>query len=394
MSIFLGKTSSNSKVLHIYSGSTDIEENVFSGTSFHSSLPYMRFVDKIRFTRVTALQVIDIGTYSVARCDFQSTIPMPSTKYLSVFAGVKDGVRYFFPTSMSSSGMDYAEGVYAGAIFYECPAIGFVSDTYLVVQGIKEDAVNNFYNPLDFDYIDVYLFENNIAPISSNEVLVSKNLISVNGNDILSNKYVHVFTDIAQRLNDYDEIIGLPYGGYLVNNVQFYANIVRSTSNTSFTLDGTEGGIVYIQLINSYPFDPTAIELRSNENAIVVTKNNITMNLFKTTSDMKFKTIDIPDFVMAVYGDPANFIKTYNIGTTLNDVMIVRFDFGLFWTMTNGWAIVHAIDGVKQPLLVSSNSSIYLTFSNNGTTFSITSTNLYPTSTIVYSYTIGFLVLR
>ncbi|MCI4437279.1 MAG: hypothetical protein JHC33_10780 [Ignisphaera sp.] len=265
MSMYVGSNGSQ-KVLHIYNDSPNIEKSNFSGTSFHSSLPYFR-VDKVhRFTQngTTPYQ----NYYYTSRGYSCNTIIDLKSNILCV--GTIGNTKYFFPTSIGNLESSFPINTTFGGLFNQYSiSFGLSSQSSGYVAISKTWGGN-----LVYDHIDLYQISFNPINISSNEVIVNNKDITVNGSSIFSNMFLMPLKTINDRVNDYDIIFPVPNN--LVHVGFYYHQSYTRTVNNSEII--TDGGYSLFQLIGSYNAPITGVELTPT--SISVIKNGFHLKQF------------------------------------------------------------------------------------------------------------------
>jgi len=325
MSIYIGNNGSN-KVLHIYNGSSNIEKNNFSGTSFHSSMPYLVLSSIHRFTQNGTTPYSNPVFTSVG---YSTTNPLPpmaldgSTMVLAV--GVIGSTRYFFPSASCSP--------YWAAVPQNVTTFGNINTT-----GINFAVVNNSTGfcgrystyPSDtmyFDYIDLYVI-NDINTVSPSDISITSSDIKINNSSIFEPKYCVFLDSLSMAPNTYDTILAIPYATSSL--WQYGGNYVTSTSNTQYSDVFSNGGHYYIQILNSYnyPVQSTIISANSTESYIGNKRNNIETKLFSSLNSFYTSTLVYGQYLLVpqgtkIYDNNVHLISTINVN--IDDGNIINF---------------------------------------------------------------------
>lgn len=121
MSIYIGNNGSE-KILHIYDGDTNVRTDNFSGTSFHSSLPYIKLHSIHRFYPSGGEINASQGVVSAYKMNYVSSTSIPSGEYSIIICGMQNnGTRYTFPTSHGDGYYSNIAGSY-WRFSCQCPA--------------------------------------------------------------------------------------------------------------------------------------------------------------------------------------------------------------------------------------------------------------------------------
>lgn len=330
MSIYIGNNSTE-KVFHLYDGSTTIEKVPFSGTSFHSSLPYFRVVSRHRFTyNGTTPYAGTIGsTYSYTSRGYATTNPLPSTSVPYVIVGVKDGVTYFFPTA--ASGSPYFPAYTAGNSAANVPSFGLTS-TSVGFTASSNSAIFSHFSVLVYDYIDVLVIGSQLN-ITPSDIVIDNSDIVINGDSIFDNEYIHELSTIGDRLNNYDLILAIPSGGtdiYTDAGNIYRPNYVTSSDMVSFTNNVSGGSYSLHQIINSASGDISGVRISSENNTISVVKNGVEHVLFDGSAVFKTLITNYSSIKIISSGQIATFsgsflVKTLNINIANGDNLIVMY---------------------------------------------------------------------
>ena len=293
MSIYIGNNGSE-KILHIYDGDTNVRTDNFSGTSFHSSLPYIMTADRYVFYPNGSVPCSgsynSAATWTSAGYTCSTPIPAdPSNIIFTVCIGYVGSDRYFFP---STRGATRCAGEAYGNSSGGTPAFVVSGATTGYVYQFNSAA---FWGPagyplVSFSKIEIIYFKYFTAGNIASDINISRSDISINGISIFNNSYVHFMSSISDRINDYDDIIAIPVGANnVVQNGAYILqpNWVTSSSNISFTSGISGGQYKLIQIINSYPHAKTSVEINGQLSTISVLKNGIMLPQFKGASAYK-----------------------------------------------------------------------------------------------------------
>lgn len=354
MSLYIGNNGSE-KVLHIYDGSSNIEKNIINGTSFHSSLPYYTLNSIHRFVPSGTPYVVASGNVWGEKQNYViSTGSIPSGDFSTIIRGSYQGTIYTFPTSAGEGYFSGLQAIYAGNPLANCPAFRLDSLTSGFTARAQY-APNNIvlFSIATFDYIDVYLFNELITPMPSLDIRISNDNILINGVSILSKIYAHFMTSIDDRANDYDTIIPIPRGGT-------YRALTYATSTNNLS-HASNGEYALIQLINSYPYSATAVNVTSAPSSIAVIRNNINMPLFKDNIKFKSSISALPQFRILSYGQSMYggattllstmyFNSTFQNGTLLFNILVSKSGFA---TIKDILCIVPIIAGRRVTIITS-----------------------------------------
>lgn len=349
MSLYIGNNGSE-KILHIYDSSSNVEKTPFSGTSFHSSLPYITV--RNRYTFYPNGTIPYSGNEGVARTwtsrGYTSAAPLPSdfgTSPFSVCIGHVGSERYFMPATKGLSLPDGGDGYGNAWGGNQSFMINSSTTGYIFYNEWTQNygAQHIYYGPASqplvvFDRVEVIIFNAYGDTPIANDISITNNDIIINGSSIFSRTYVHFMTTIDDRLNDFDDIIAIPYGSAYseYNGSSFVTpNWVSSSSNLSFANKGS-GGYFLMQLINSYPYPKSNMQLDGVDGTISVVKNNIPIVQFKydTVFMTKINTI-IPKTQIVAAGVHYSFwdtgrinvlVKTINISATASDIIYLSIE--------------------------------------------------------------------
>lgn len=293
MSLYIGNNGSE-KVLHIYNGSTGAESNVFSGTSFHSSLPYFSVVKKINFTNIG--YDVFLGK---RRQNFSASIQIPpASQYDKILIRMNtvDGKFIFFPlaeTHLFPNTYNDHYRIFVGDVLSRLGWTFTSASTGFLYSYISQSSsvYFNLANVLD---ITVYFITNELTQ-SASDIKISSSIFKINGIDVFNKYYMYPLSSIADKINSYDEVIAIPVGGYGASKAML--NYVSTYDFSTFTSTYPEpgGGTQYavncdyilIQLINSYDYPITSVQLSSNPSSISVVKNNISITEFVASMYMR-----------------------------------------------------------------------------------------------------------
>lgn len=338
MSLYIGNNGTE-KVLHIYNGSPNIEKNVFSGTAFHSSLPYFSVVAKITFSFQPGITspLYKGGVYS-------SSIAIPSEgQYDKILIKMTNtsGVSLFFPmaeTHMFPDTVGDDSRIFIGDVV-STMAFTFTSSTSGIFYTENTSATsshNPYFNNFNTIPYATFYFISNKLSISPSSINISRSGFTVNNSDVLSRMYLYPLTDINSRVNLYDEVIAIPTGGWAGSKSRL--NYVSTTDDITFTNSeqdptySVNSGYLLFQVLNSYNYPISSIDISSKPASISVVKNNISMLMFTETMQMRASiTYSTTINVSAnVYSGASNgyfnksYIGTYGIpsGNSASFVMI------------------------------------------------------------------------
>lgn len=326
MSIFIG-SNGNNKVLHLYNGSTNIEPNVFSGTSFHSGLPYYTLLDTVVFSYTGVSDTpMDTALITINRSYYSASKAITYTNSPCLFVGLKDGVRYFFPTTQGSGAYDAVTGIHTGSVFGQCPTIQLQSTTTAMVSTLRETDRNNLFPFTIWDSITMYVFSDSISEMLNNSVEIDRTDIKINGTSIFTAQYLHFMNSMSDRMNDYDTILAFPSGG-VTNNFAHHLNYVTSPNNITCIPAISGQPYQLVQLLNSYAYPIQSTSLLSSNSTISVVKNGISLKQFD--GNASFKTLNsiggvflaIPAGIVWPNG---NVVSSQPTGGALGDTMYIK----------------------------------------------------------------------
>jgi len=379
MSLFIGNNTTE-KVLHLYNGSSNIEENVFSGTSFHSSLPYYTFNSVHRFLPSGAPYNASLNAVWAEKQNYTiSTGSIPTGDFSVVLRGMYNGVLYTFPTSIGEGVVTSIQAIYYGSPLANSPAFRLSTLTSGFTARAAFSSSIVAFPIATFDYIDVYLFNESITPITASDISISKNDISINGASLTSKIYTHFMSSISDRVNDYDTIIPIPSGGTLTA-----LTYSRSTDNLTHTANGQYS---LIQLINSYQYPVSSVALTSNPNIISVNKNFINIPLFNANTKFKSAVTNLPRFRILSYGQAGQagqttLISTMVISSIFQDGSILLnalLSKSGFYTLKDMFCVIPIIAGRRVTIITSDK---YYIFGEISSTLNRINFYIYATSNI------------
>jgi hypothetical protein len=361
--MYLGPNSNNSeKVLHLYSGSSSVEKEPFSGTNFHSSTPYTRIIGRYLYQYSSYA-----SPFSRFLLDTGISTPIPSTVLASRAPSIAIGYTY------SISNNSWQRVVFSGgnsrwhsSILSSGPAVtiygGFFGNN---VQGypsiyLRPEGYVEVRNDFGFNYIELIYFDDLQTLPTSNSVSISDKELKINGVNLLGGKnlknqnttrYLHFLgTDPNNRINDVDEIIPIPTGQALPAVDSFpIGGIVLQSSNNIFGIDivvpsydpnyYSNVEVVYYQVLNSKVVpdvnfldfmwvksgtDLKGLEFSSYPNTEIRAKANINgteVTYPVTRSDRYLHRIvgDYRNMILQLQGDPIPpvgscvFLRSYTI---------------------------------------------------------------------------------
>jgi len=314
MSVYVGANGTE-KILHLYEGSTTVVKTNVAGTSFHSSMPYMKVSSIHRFT---ADGTVPYNAAGLTTKGYASTTSVPLNSNCLV-VGFDAGTRYFFQAQIDSPDWVVLPDT---TTFGNVGAKGlcFGLDAQNGGYTASEDALPS---KLVFEYIDVYVIDN-VVEAPASEVKIDSTGIYINGSNVLTNQYVAFIDNLAGRVNDYDTILAIPHSNDIDPNSTAGGNFVTSTDNLTYTNQRTTGGHTLIQLINSYDFALQGVSFKSigGVEAIGCRKNNVVFDLFSTNSHFFTATSSVTDhLVVAAH-------TAINLGTTLMSTLTVSLAVG------------------------------------------------------------------
>lgn len=314
MSIYIGDNTTE-KVLHVYDGSTSVEKDNFSGTSFHSSLPYFTVKSRHRFTyNSTTPYSGTSGKWTWNSKGYTTTDEITTTTDFSIAIGYLNGTRYFFPAAAGVGvrfGTQYIPGLMYGNPFSNEPCFRISSGTTGYTATISNPSLLPAYPNLIFDYIDIIIFEN-VNEVIASDILINNSEISVNGNNVFDKEYLHFMDDINDTINDVDDIIAIPYGGstFSYGEVVLKSNYVTSTGPTTF-VNNRAGGHILLQVINSYDFPISSVYINSVNSTIGVVKNSVEIPIFNADSYFKTSYVPVAETLIVASGWTASANGTY-----------------------------------------------------------------------------------
>lgn len=275
MSLYLG-VSGTEKVLHIYNNDSSVRKDNFSGTSFHSSMPYLTVNSVHHFTNSGTIPYAN-SAFTSRR--YTSTTIVPLGGYL-VAVGVIGTTRYFFP---QDSGDTYWTVVPDVTTFGNVNSRGINFGIDSSTTGFVGRYSSYPSAVLDFDYVDVYVLDDIIDANVATDVLINNTTISVNGVSITSKIYLVFLESITSRVNDYDTILAIPHTSIAHPDLTG-SNYVTSVGNLSYTGSIESNNYQLVQLVNSYAYPVTSVSIIGNSvsgvSSIGVTKNNMLLPMF------------------------------------------------------------------------------------------------------------------
>lgn len=329
MSIFIGSNGSE-KILHLYDGSQNIELAKTLGTSFHSSLPYFKSTGRVTYTRNYAKATLTCFYNPTEKLEcvfYKADVPAPALYSKIIIVGYVGATRYFFPNSSEYMEDDYCYLGLRGSGFgsiYGLKAMYEPSDYIQIPDQIKTlSYLTNNTNDIgvrEFDKIEVIYFDTTMETIVPSDVSISKSDITVNGSSIFAPKFVHFMNTLADRINDYDEILAIPYGinGSIIN-------YISSVNNLSYSNTQLNGSMRYLQLLNTGAGAITSVSLDTTNSRISVVKNGIERNQFIASTRFKTNLTLFPEILWCSYGQRTGAVNyQYSIGASLGDTVLVE----------------------------------------------------------------------
>jgi len=306
MSLYIG-SNGGEKILHIYNNSSNIEKNIFSGTSFHSSLPYLIFRSIHTFTPTGVNSSGGNNYITWEKKGFSTSNPLPSGNFSVILRGYYNDIIYTFPTTIGDGYINGVEGWHYGhpATAAPCFHLSDTSNGYSIRCDVHYGQAGDapYFEVALFDKIDILVLDPSIVPIIPTSVKITNKELLVNNSSILGSQYIHYMTSLTDRINDYDTIIPIPIGG---TNTR--AAYTKTTSNLTHSV--VNGTMSYIQIINSYNYPVTNVILTSKPAKISVLKNAKIIDQFR--EDIKYRTsiINLPTKHLVTSG------TTFAQGTT------------------------------------------------------------------------------
>ena len=307
MSLYIGNNGTQ-KVAHIYNGSTGIEKNPFSGTSFHSSLPYLKIKSRHVFTYNGTTPYSLNQTYNAYNSKgYVTTTPIENINNGFCFViGYIGSKRVFFPYSAGTgeaiSTMSIPGSFFGNPCSSE-PAFCLTSATtgYTGTITFRKDLLP-LYTELIYDHIDVIILDTAVHTPAT-DIIISNSELSINGNPVFDTTYLHFCATLENRTNTIDEVIAIPYGAYyftVVSNGILKPNYVTENGGV-YTNNVSGGAYTLVQLINSNPMvAPTSISI--DKNSISATKNGINTPYFNAATNFKANVVKYPEFLVVGSG--------------------------------------------------------------------------------------------
>lgn len=296
MGIFIGDNATE-KVLHVYNGTSTIKRDNFSGTAFHSSLPYSNIVSIHRFTPSGSPYIVaDSYNFWAEKQNYTTDTAIPTGDHSIIVRGSISGVIYTFPTQIGVPDIADIQAVYFGNPVTNGPALCLtsLSSGFTARSWFRHSSYTTF--PIQtFDFIDVYVFTQTIEPITASDIRISNSEFTVNSENVFDKRFVHMMGSLSDRINDYDTIIPISTSG-----TGIVSSFSTSTSNLNHTTSGT---VHYIQIINGYDYPVDSVTMQSNPSSIGTVKNGNNVISFTESTPIRTTYTAMSDFRVIHYGE-------------------------------------------------------------------------------------------
>lgn len=287
MSLYIGNNGSE-KVLHIYDGSPNIEKVPFSGTVFHSSLPYLKLNGKKLFYKNGNVAIDNAYMYHQKYISSDGTDFEDSAVF---FVGIKGTSKVYFNPSM----MNIEDSSYTTKNFFHNSIgnIGIVNkDTIDVFLPTSYTTVSQAGRTYDYDVIEMYSYDyTGISPIST-DVDMSNSGVFINGLNIFQSGYLTYETSVSNLPNALDDIlISMSPFNYLLLSSSIYYGV-----GISIIDNGGGAPYFYDPKTNATPISYSPYVMSFNQNIGSYMQGIGSVEITKSSINRIVSGVTIPQF--------------------------------------------------------------------------------------------------